>query len=154
MSRPSQLRLLPNVAAGVKRMIALGYVPVVVTNQGGVARGLITPAQLEAMHRRLRALLRAKGVRLAAIEACPHRDEDGCSCRKPKPGMLKRAARALKLDLKRSVMIGDTHRDVEAGQAVGAATILLAEGDPPDCEPDFVARDLVAAAQWMAARIP
>src|SRR5688572_23707599 len=99
MSRPSELRLIRNAAVGIRRIAALGYLPVVVSNQSGVSRGLITPKQLDAMHRRLRLMLSTRGVRLGGIYACPHQDEDSCDCRKPKSGMLKRAARELRLDL-------------------------------------------------------
>jgi histidinol-phosphate phosphatase family protein len=147
MSDPRRLRLKRNVVNGVKRFVAMGYVPVVVTNQSGVSRGLFTAAQLDRMHRRLTAMLKARGVRLAGIYACPHRDEDRCGCRKPKAGLLRRAARELGLDLRSSVMIGDTDRDVGAGRAVGATAILLGRG-----EADYAAMDLVDAAKWVATR--
>ena len=147
MSDPSRLRFKRNVVHGVKRIIAMGFVPVVVTNQSGVSRGLFTAGQLDRMHARLSAMFRARGVRLAAVYACPHQDEDRCGCRKPKAGLLRRAARELKLDLRRSVMIGDTDRDVGAGRAAGATTIILERG-----EADYVAKDLLDAARWLATR--
>jgi histidinol-phosphate phosphatase family protein len=105
---------------------------VVVTNQSGVARGLITRKGLEIIHARLLKLLKSRGVRVEAIYVCPHlpdgkvrRYAKRCDCRKPKPGLLKRAARELRLDLRRSVTVGDTPRDVAAGRAAGTRTILL-----------------------------
>jgi D-glycero-D-manno-heptose 1,7-bisphosphate phosphatase len=150
MSRPEQLRPIRNAAAGVKRFIAMGFVPVVVTNQSGVSRGYFTARALDRMHRRLKALFRERGVRFDAIYACPHRDEDRCACRKPKPGLLQRAARELGLDLRRSVMIGDSDRDILAGRAAGAITICV--GDPGASRPDYVASDVVDAARWMEDR--
>ena len=146
MSDPKRLRFKRNVVHGIKRIVALGYVPVVVTNQSGVGRGYFTMQQLDAMHAKLRAMLRARGLEVAGIYACPHHPDDRCACRKPKAGLLKRAARELKLDLARSVMIGDTENDVGAGRAVGATTVLVgAKGDA-----DYVAKDLLDAARWLA----
>lgn len=150
MSRPSQLRPIRNAARGIKRLVAMGFVPVVVSNQSGVGRGLITPGQLDAMTRRLREIFDARDVRFAAVYVCPHHPDDRCSCRKPAPGLLRRAARELKLDLRSSVMIGDTTRDVEAGRAVGATSILVTTGVEKRGEADFVARDLLDAARWLA----
>ncbi len=146
MSDPTRLRFKRNVVNGIRRIVAMGYVPVVITNQAGVGRGYFTIKQLDAMHARLQAMLRARGIELAGIYACPHHPDDGCACRKPKPGLLKRAARDLGLDLRRSVMIGDTDRDVGAGRAVGATSILIGKG-----KADYAARDLLDAARWLAA---
>ena len=106
--------------------------PVIVTNQSGLARGLFTRKSLELIHARLLKLLRARGVKVEAIYVCPHlpggkikRYAKRCDCRKPKPGLLKRAARELGLDLRASVTIGDSPRDVAAGKKAGTRTILL-----------------------------
>ena len=151
MSRPERLRLKRNAANGLRRLAALGYRLVVVTNQSGVSRGYFTRGDLDRMHRRLRTLLRARGVRLDGVYACPHRDEDRCACRKPKPGLLKRAARELGLDLRRSVMFGDADRDVLAGRAAGARTVLV--GDRAAEMPDYNAKDLLDAAMWLERQI-
>jgi D-glycero-D-manno-heptose 1,7-bisphosphate phosphatase len=126
------LKLLPNVVRGLKAWIKSGFVPVIVTNQSGLARGLFTRKTLEKIHRRLLELLRRGGVGVDAVYVCPHlaggkvkRYARRCACRKPKPGLLKRAARELRLDLRGSVTIGDSPRDVEAGKKAGTRTILL-----------------------------
>ncbi len=150
MSDPAKLRFLRNAVNGVKRFVAMGYVPVVVTNQSGVGRGYFTRAQLDRMHGRLKAMFRARGVKLAGIYACVHHPDERCACRKPAPGLLKAAARELGLDLKRSVIVGDTGRDVGAGRAVGATTICV--GDAEGSRPDYVAADLLEAAEWCAGR--
>jgi D-glycero-D-manno-heptose 1,7-bisphosphate phosphatase len=129
---PVGMKLLPRVATGLRAWIASGYVPVIVTNQSGLARGLFTRKTLDLIHARLLGLLKKAGVEVEAVYVCPHL-EDGrvrryarkCGCRKPKPGLLKRAARDLKLDLRKSVMIGDSPKDVEAGKAAGAKAFLL-----------------------------
>jgi len=132
LDRPEGVKLLPNAVKGLKAWIAAGYVPVIVTNQSGIARGLFTMKRLGEIHRRLRSLLKKQGVAVKGIYVCPHLPEGKvrryakrCDCRKPKAGLLKRAARELKLDLAASVTIGDSLRDVEAGRAAGTRTILL-----------------------------
>ena len=129
---PVGMKLLPKVARGLQAWVKAGYVPVIVTNQSGVARGLIAPKQLEEIHARLLGLLKRGGVEVKAIYVCPHLPDGSvkryakrCACRKPKPGLLKRAAREMRLDLRASVTIGDSPRDVEAGRKAGTRAILL-----------------------------
>lgn len=129
---PRGLKLLPRVAQGLRAWIASGFVPVIVTNQSGLARGLFTRKTLGLIHARLLGLLKARGVEIGAIYVCPHlpggavrRYARRCACRKPRPGLLKQAARDLRLDLRGSVTIGDSPRDVAAGRAAGTKSILL-----------------------------
>jgi D-glycero-D-manno-heptose 1,7-bisphosphate phosphatase len=126
------MKLLPRVAQGLRAWVASGYVPVIVTNQSGLARGLFTRKTLSLIHARLLGLLKARGVEIEAIYVCPHLPEGAvrryarrCACRKPRPGLLKRAARDLRLNLRGSVMIGDSPKDVDAGRAAGTRTLLL-----------------------------
>lgn len=132
--RPDQVQLLPGVAEAVRRFRAAGYRVVVVTNQSGVARGLLTEEQLEAVHDRLRSLLRAQGAELDAIYYCPYLDGPDAKVatyrrksplRKPEPGMLLEAAADHQLDLARSWMIGDSERDMEAARRAGCRSVLL-----------------------------
>jgi len=132
LDTPSGVRLLPNAVRGLKAWIRAGYLPIVVTNQSGIARGLFTRRRLDEIHRRLIALLRDRGVELAGIYVCPHHPEGKvsryakeCGCRKPKPGLLRRAARERRIDLRASVTVGDSITDVAAGRAAGTRTILL-----------------------------
>ena len=132
LDNPDGVKLLPHAARGLKAWIAAGYVPVIVTNQSGIARGLFTMKRLGEIHRRLLGLLKKQGIAVEGIYVCPHlptrkirRYAKRCGCRKPKAGLLKRAARELRLDLPASVTIGDSRRDVEAGRAAGTRTILL-----------------------------
>jgi D-glycero-D-manno-heptose 1,7-bisphosphate phosphatase len=129
---PDGLKLLPNVAKGLRSWIASGFIPVIVTNQSGLARGLFTRKTLEIIHARLLKLLSDRDVKVEAIYVCPHHPEGKvrryskkCGCRKPKSGLLKRAARELGIRLRESVMIGDKPSDVEAGRHAGTRTILL-----------------------------
>lgn len=129
---PAGVRPLPNASRGVAAWMRAGFLPVVVTNQSGIARGLFTPARLQAVHRRMKRLFAEEGVRFAAIYHCPHLPEGRivayareCTCRKPRPGMLARAAVEWDIDLRASVMIGDSWRDEEAGRRAGCRTFVV-----------------------------
>jgi D-glycero-D-manno-heptose 1,7-bisphosphate phosphatase len=138
---PDELVILPGVAAALGRLRAAGYVSVVVTNQPDVARGGLRADDLAAMHRTL-----AVELPIDHIEVCPHDGVEGCSCRKPKPGMLLTAGADLQLDLAHSWLVGDRWVDIAAGRGAGVRTLLVVEpyswdatssGSPPaDLEPD------------------
>jgi histidinol-phosphate phosphatase family protein len=152
---PALVRLLPGAEEGVGRLREAGFALVVVTNQGGVARGRYALADVDRVHERLNALL---GGRIDAFRACPYHPEGMVSeftrehpWRKPAPGMVLDAARELGLDLGRSWLVGDRDRDCESGRAAGCRTILvdpLRQAPPPkEAHPaaDFTARDLTDA---------
>ena len=105
------------------------YKIVVVTNQAAVAKGLTTLDEVNRIHLHLRSDVESAGGRIDAFYVCPHQPEDGCECRKPKPGMLFRASREMDIDLAQSIMIGDALSDLQAGKAAGVKTrILLMSG--------------------------
>jgi D-glycero-D-manno-heptose 1,7-bisphosphate phosphatase len=156
---PAEIRLTRGAGPALRRLSAAGFAPIVVSNQSGVARGLFPPAALEAVERRLAELLQPFGVKLAGFFCCPHhpagtvaRFAVDCLCRKPKPGMLTRAAECLGVDLASSWMVGDILDDVEAGCRAGCRTLLLDRGGetewhPGPCRtPDARAGDLARAA--------
>lgn len=116
-----EFELSPGIENFVDELKRAGFLLLVVTNQPDLARGRMERAELEKMHRLVRHRLAVDG-----IYACLHDDGDNCECRKPKPGLLLRAARGRGIDLGRSFMVGDTWRDMEAGKAAGCVTILLA----------------------------
>ncbi len=170
---PRRIRLLPNAVEGLRRLHRAGYRVFVVTNQSGVARGYFREEALAAVEGRLRELLAAADVPLAGFYYCPHHPEGvvpayarACTCRKPAPGMLLRAAREHGIDLARSWMIGDILHDVETGRRAGCRTVLVDTGGEtewvltPARVPDRIARDLLEAARWIVpsagrpARIP
>jgi len=159
---PSLVHLLPGVEAAVKMLSAGGYKIVVVTNQSGIARGMLTEEKLGEIHDELRRQLAQHGATVDAIYYCPFHPEGTIEKyaresddRKPRPGMLLRAARDMDIDLSASWMVGDGARDVEAGQRAGCRTIRLRvdahpqAGEPTyeDVQADFTVRNMVEAAK-------
>ena len=141
--------LLPGVAEAVQRIKAAGFLAIVVTNQPDVAAGLTSRSIVDAMHVKLR-----QALPLDDIKVCWHRDQDGCSCRKPKPGLLFEAAAEWDIDLGSSYMIGDRWRDIEAGQAAGCTTILVDHGLVQEhaTNPDLTTGSLADAVAIILAR--
>lgn len=132
--------LLPNVADAIKKINASGYLAIVVTNQPVVARGEVSFEELEQIHNKMETLLGAEGAYLDAIYFCPHHPHKGyvgerpelkfdCDCRKPKPGMLLKAAEDFNIDLSQSWMVGDGENDIKAGIAAGCHTALIGTED-------------------------
>ena len=153
LSDPSQIEFLPGAVRGLRLLLKMGLGLVVLTNQSAVGRGFFDEAQLDLVHRRLRELLKAEGVQLGGIYFCPHTPEDGCSCRKPNPGLIERAAKDLDFDLRASFVIGDKAADVEMGRRVGATTFLVRTGYGTECVNDpTVNPDDVADNLWVAAQ--
>lgn len=149
---PAGVELLPGAAEGLRRMRALGLPLVVVTNQSGVGRGYFGMDAVERVHGRLIELLAAEGVDIAGIYSCPHAPDESCGCRKPQPGLLRRAAGELGIDPARSFVIGDKPCDIDLGLVVSATTFLVRTGygerhaQAGDCKPHFVVTDLAEAA--------
>ena len=127
----SGVSLLPGALEGLRALSAAGIMLVILTNQSGVARGRITPAQLDAVHDRLHALLSAGGVTLAGIFSCPHAPGEGCACRKPADGLSRQAAGQLGFRLTESVVVGDKPSDLELGHRLGVPAILVGTGAGP-----------------------
>ena len=162
-SRPEQLRLYDTIGPGLLALQKKGFVPIVITNQSGIARGYFSEQDLQAMHRSVAEQLSAQGVYLAAIYACPHHPEGcvaefttACACRKPEPGMLLQAAADFDISLEHSWFIGDILDDVEAGNRAHCHTVLVDVGmetRPTTAErvPSFVAADIQKALALVLA---
>ncbi len=146
--RLEDLRLLPGVREAMEELRRAGFLIVVATNQPDIANGIVAASVVEAIHDRLREWLP-----IDAIEVCPHSDREDCACRKPKPGLLLGAARRLGIDLRRSVMVGDRWKDVEAGRLAGCRTVFIDRGyeEHKPAEPDLVVESLPAAVPWLVA---
>ena len=144
--RLADFRLYEGASQSLAAMKDAGFRLVVVTNQPDVGSGQVDRAVVEEMHRRLNELLPVD-----AIEACYHRQTDDCDCRKPKPGMLRSAAKRLGIDCTRSFMVGDRASDVEAGRSAGCRTIFIDLGyvDEHAMAPDFIVRSLGEAAEMI-----
>jgi len=146
ITSPGGLVLLPGAAPAVARLNAAGMRTVLVTNQSWLSRSPGHSARYAAVHARLAQLLSAEGARLDAAYHCPHAPAT-CDCRKPHPGMLRRAARELRIELDQAVIIGDRDSDLLAGRAAGTRTILLrpGAGGSAAANADAVADDLPSA---------
>ena len=137
--------ILPGVSEACVKLKAAGFLLIVATNQPDVGRGIVPRELVEAMNTEM-----SKVIELDRIEICfhPGRGASDCDCRKPKPGMLLNAAKALGIDLAQSWMVGDRWRDVDCGHAAGCKTIFI-EGNYAEAlrqKPDFSARNLAEAA--------
>lgn len=131
--RPEELELLPGAGRAISRLNRAGIRVVLVTNQRGVARGVMSEADVRTVHARLGALLAAEGGWLDAIEVCPHQ-VDSCSCRKPLPGLFERGlARAPWAQAQRCAVVGDMPTDITPALGLGMRAVLLG-ADAPDLE--------------------
>jgi D-glycero-D-manno-heptose 1,7-bisphosphate phosphatase len=119
---------LARAREGLARLAALDMPIVVVTNQSAINRNLLSVETLTEIHRHMVTEIKVAGGRIDRIYYCPHRPDEGCRCRKPRPGMLKRAAADLGIELKGSYMIGDAWTDVQAGLSVGCTSFLVLTG--------------------------
>lgn len=136
LRKPEEFELIDGVAEAVKKINQSGYLVIVVTNQPVIARGEVTFEGLETIHNKMETLLGMDGAYLDGIYFCPHHPHKGyegevkelkieCDCRKPKPGMLLKAAEDFNIDLSESYMVGDGENDIKAGNAAGCKTVLL-----------------------------
>jgi D-glycero-D-manno-heptose 1,7-bisphosphate phosphatase len=141
----AEFEILPGVPAACARLKQAGFLLVVATNQPDVGRGTVAQSVVEAIHAQL-----MEQLPVDRVEVCfhPGRGESDCDCRKPRPGMLLRAARELEIDLARSWMVGDRWRDIDCGHAAGCRTVFIDYGYAESLrqKPDFSAGNLAAAA--------
>jgi D-glycero-D-manno-heptose 1,7-bisphosphate phosphatase len=166
ITSPDRFRLYSFAAEAVRLINQSGWKAIVSTNQSGVARNYFSEATLLEIHERMEESLRLQGALIDAIYYCAHHPDYGsppyrldCDCRKPKPGLVERAARDFNLDLNRCYAIGDRYRDIEAGHAAGARGVMVMTGfGRKECEtdrwrwprqPDHVAEDLLEAVKWI-----
>lgn len=154
------IRLLGGAASALGLLRDSGFKLVLITNQSGIARGYFTEEKLTQIHERLQQMLRRTGVELDAIYYCPHGPDDRCSCRKPRLGLIRKAQKELHIDLRRSYSIGDKTGDFLMGQDMGGKGVFVLTGhgareqekiraSDGKMEPDYVARNLPAAAHWI-----
>jgi len=152
---PEKVQLLPGVGEALFELQQRGFCLVLVSNQSGVGRGLLSQEDVERIHRRVIACLAEHGIRLDGAYYCFHAPWEECDCRKPSQGLFLRAAEELGIDLAHSFMVGDKPSDIEAGRRAGCRTILLAANTPHplDPVPDYVAADWSEVARYILSHI-
>ncbi len=155
---PRAVRFLPGAAAAVKQFNSLGYLVIVITNQGAVGRGILKKEKLDEIHALMIRRLGEQGARIDAIYYCPHYPEAvlpghaiRCRCRKPNIGMILKATRDFHIDRNKSFLIGDTTQDILTGKRAGLTTILVGSGyggkdGKHNAKPDFTVKKLEEAA--------
>lgn len=153
LSHPDQLVLLPGAAEAIRDLKRAGFGVALVTNQSGIARGYFDAPMLEVIHARLQQMLAAEGGILDGIFVCPHLPDDACSCRKPLPGLIHRAARSLSFAPEDSIVVGDKEIDIELGRAVGAETFLVRTGYGKQYEAETRADHVVDSLFEVAHRV-
>jgi D-glycero-D-manno-heptose 1,7-bisphosphate phosphatase len=150
ITAPEQVALLPGAGEAIRILNQVPAAVVVVTNQRGIALGLMDEGDLERVNSRLTELLAAEGARLDAIYHCPHA-KDACDCRKPGTGMFERAAREVEgVGIEGGAMVGDSAIDIEAGVRLGLRTVRLGATAADDPAADHEAADLLEAARLLS----
>ena len=164
LDRLELLELYPFTVDAIRLLNRAGFVTVVVTNQGGIGRGIIDEPFLHHVHETLDARLAAGHARIDRYYFCPHHPDAvipdlrrKCSCRKPASGMIERACREMSLDPGRSVTIGDRRLDIVCGSAAGTRTVLVRTGHgaheeampPATARPDVILNNLMEAVGWI-----
>ena len=153
-----EFRFIPGTFAALRRLRQAGFLVFVVTNQAIVSRGIVAPSAVDEIHKRMQAYINFNGGRIDDIRYCPHDYEEGCHCRKPRPGMLKSLAAKWRIDLSRSYMVGDAWTDIAAGRAVQARCVMVRTGRGaeelrlPEARvalADHVAVNLQGAVSWI-----
>lgn len=119
-----EFEFLPGSIKAIKLLNDYGFKVFVISNQAGLARGILTEKGLNCIHNKMEKVLKKHGAKIDGIYYCPHGWNDGCNCRKPKPGMLFKASQQHYLDLTKAILIGDDRRDLEAGKAAGCQVLL------------------------------
>lgn len=155
---PEEWKPIPGSLEAIARLTQAGFRVVVATNQAGLGRGLFDMATLNAMHDKMHKAVNQLGGRIDAVFFCPHAQDAGCACRKPKPGMLREIAARFDLALAGVPVIGDSLRDLQAASAAGARPVLVLTGKGAQTlksgglpEGTEIHRDLAAAALAIAA---
>ncbi len=154
---PAQTELLPMAREGIAMLRGAGFGIIMVSNQSGIARGLLTRAEAEAVNRSVIERL-GEGKWLDGIYYCPHGPDDDCQCRKPRTGMVDRAAREHGFSPDESYVVGDSKADIELGHNIGGISVLVRTGygeaaaAEASVKPEYTADNLEDAARWILSR--
>ena len=154
---------LPGSLEAIKNLTHHGFVIIVVTNQSAVPRKLISLEELEFVHNMMAQTVALNGGEIKDVFYCPHMPDDGCDCRKPEPGLIYQAREKYEIDLTAAVMVGDSAKDIECARNAGCGKAVLVESGLRDdvseelkskqIIPDYVAEDLLVAAEWIVANL-
>lgn len=167
LRRPEDIVFEENAIEGMKRLIQMEFRLIIVTNQAGIGRGLLTEAEVDSVHEAMLKILSENGIEIEKVYMCPHDEGEGkgrlkrrCENHKPRPGFLYNARQDLDIDLSESFMVGDKLQDVMAGNLAGCRAVLMDTGWGGHCledetmaismKPDFVAKDLLELAETLA----
>ncbi len=161
-----EFEFLPGALDALVRLARLDLLVIVISNQAAVGRGLMTRAAVDEINRRMVAEIRSAGGRIDDVLYCPHRPEDACTCRKPRPGLLLQAAERWQIDLAASILVGDAEADMLAAQSAGCRSLLVLSGRGAEQLAVLraagrdggrlgfaVAADLAAAVDWLRAAL-
>jgi len=149
-----KIQLFADTIGALKKLAELKYGVFIVTNQAGIAEGRLSQREFQAINRKVIELFAPSGIKILGVYMCPHGPKDACACRKPKPGLLLKAALDFGVDLANSWTIGDRISDIQAGSAAGTHTILVKTARVPSEAPNatYAAPSLDDAISFIAAR--
>ena len=157
----SEFKLIPGSIEALRLLTLGGFTSIVITNQSALARKLISPGELDHIHAIMKAAIISGGGKITDIFFCPHLPNKGCDCRKPSPGLLLQAQRKYNIDLPRSIMVGDSAKDIECARNAGCGKAVLVKTGKDDAaedmlkakqiDADYTAKDLFDAANWILA---
>lgn len=157
----AEFDFIPGSIEAIRNLTLNGFTSIVITNQSALARNYVTPEELNAMHELMWNAVASEGGKITDVFFCPHMPDEGCDCRKPAPGLILQARQKYNIDLADSIMVGDSVKDIACGRNAGCGkTVLVKSGIAPDVEDrleemdisaDFVAGNLLEAAEWIIA---
>jgi len=157
----SEFEFISGSIEAIRDLTVNGFTAIVITNQSALARGFVSPEELDAMHAVMCREVAAAGGKITDLFFCPHLPDEGCECRKPAPGLIVQANQRYNIDLADSIMVGDSAKDIACGRNAGCGrTVLVKSGVGPDVEKelikksisvDFVAQNLREAVGWILA---
>lgn len=147
---------MPVAKEALKKLTDEGYKIIIISNQGGINKGIFTMNDLTRINENMLKEITSYGAKIHAVYYCPHTKDEGCDCRKPNTGLLKKATRNMNIDFSKTFFIGDGPMDIEAGKRAGCRTILLLCGKSELADvknwiykPDYIKRDLLEAVDWI-----
>lgn len=130
--KKEDLKFIDSSISGIKKFQDRNYIIIVITNQSGIGRGLFSKEQADAFNFEMVRQLRKEDIHISAIYMCPHKPDDSCSCRKPSPELILKAAKDYDIDLSQSIMFGDKNSDIEAGTSAGVKSYLITQDNTLD----------------------